>query len=58
MSTEMNLVYDFMNVDVPADELPVARAVLEDAISAEVEQSHRSDMPTGPRFPNEWCTRS
>ncbi len=52
MSTEMNLVYDFMNVDVPADELPVARAVLEDAISAEVEQSHRSDMPTGPRRRN------
>ncbi len=37
MSTELDLVHDYMNgADVPADELLVARSMLEDAIALEV----------------------
>jgi hypothetical protein len=46
MSTEIDLVHDYMNApDVSADELPVARSILEEAISAEIGPDHRSDMP-------------
>jgi hypothetical protein len=47
MSTEMDLVHDFMNaVDVSAEELPVARSILEDAICLEVGHDQRGDAAT------------
>ncbi len=51
MSSELDLVRNYMNADnVSPDELSVARSILEDAISAEVELDRPSDRPALPEI--------